>query len=170
MRRFTREKWDGRKTLKVRRAFKGAGRSFKPGDNFEWARYGVEPRRVRQLYEAGFLDHDDAPVFVAQPGAKRWSIEARVEPQSEQTPEPEPEPQPEPEPEPTPQPEPPPSPRMVTNYDEAEAERVYLSGLKRDELWGIADEEGAPRKLKSADQVEAIIQNRAETNHGTIDA
>ncbi len=156
MRRFTREQWDGRKVLKVRRAFKGAGRSFKPGDNFEWARYGIAPRRVRQLYEAGFLDHDDAPVFVAQPGAKRWSIAPTPEPQTEPTPDPEP-------------------PRMitnydVTNYDEAEADRAYLSGLKRDELWDIADEEGAARRLKSADQVEAIIANRAETNRGTIDA
>jgi hypothetical protein len=77
MRRFTREDWDGRKTLVVRRSFKGAGRTFAPGDAFEWKRYGVEPRRVRQLYEAGFLDHEDAPVFTAQPGAKRWSIQRR---------------------------------------------------------------------------------------------
>lgn len=156
MRRFTREDWDGRKTLVVRRSFKGAGRTFAPGDAFEWKRYGIEPRRVRQLYEAGFLDHEDAPVFTAQPGATRWS----VAPRGEEAPEPMPEPSPVVDP----------SPRMVTNYDEAEAERVYLSGLKRDELWDIADEEGAPRKLKSADQVEAIIQNRAETNHGTLDA
>ena len=141
MRRFTRPEWDGRKTLIVRRAFKGAGRTFAPADPFEWKRLGVEPRRVRQLYEAGFVDHEDAPVFVAQPGSARWSVTPRVEAE------------PEPEPKQTPEPVSDPSPRMVTNYDEDEAERAYLSGLMRDELWEIADEAGAPRKPKSAYQV-----------------
>jgi hypothetical protein len=152
MRRFTREDWDGRKTLVVRRAFKGAGRTFAPGDAFEWKRYGVEPRRVRQLYEAGFLDHEDAPVFTAQPGAARWSVAPRVEEASEPVTEPEPE-----------------------QVAEQVTEQVPddLDGLNRNELWEVAEREGAPKKLRADEQREAIRAHRvaaseASTEPGTL--
>jgi len=157
MRRFTREEWDGRKTLVVRRSFKGAGRTFAPGDAFEWKRYGVEPRRVRQLYEAGFLDHEDAPVFTAQPGAKRWSVAPRVEVEAASVAELEVVAEPE---------------QATEQVTEQVTEQAPddLDSLNRNELWEIADCEGAPRKLRADEQREAIRANRAETNHGTLDA
>jgi hypothetical protein len=46
----------------ARRAFSAAGRTFQPGDVFNWSRLSVSPRRVRQMYDAGMLMHSDEPV------------------------------------------------------------------------------------------------------------
>lgn len=163
MRRFTREEWDGRKTLVVRRSFKGAGRTFAPGDAFEWKRYGVEPRRVRQLYEAGFLDHEDAPVFTAQPGSARWSVRREVVAPEKVKPEQSPEfsavvlsdaQGEEPEPEPVAEPEP-------TTDD--------LDGLNRNELWEVAEREGAPKKLRADEQREAIRAHRVAASEASTE-
>ena len=155
MRRFSRPEWDGRKTLVVRRAFKGAGRTFKPADPFEWKRLGVEPRRVRQLYEAGFIDHEDAPVFVAQPGSARWSVTPRVDVEAASVAELEVVAEPE---------------QATEQVTEQVTEQAPddLDDLNRNELWEVAEREGAPKKLRADEQREAIRAHRgASTEPGT---
>ena len=50
------------KDLVVRKAFKSGGRQFLPGSVFSWRDHLVTPRRVSQMYEAGYLVHEDIPV------------------------------------------------------------------------------------------------------------
>jgi hypothetical protein len=46
----------------ARRAFSAAGRTYQPGDVFDWKRLSVSVRRVRLMYDAGTLVHSDEPV------------------------------------------------------------------------------------------------------------
>ena len=48
-------KFDPRKPLEVRVAFRWAGRDYSVGDPFNWRRNGIDHRRVRQMFEAGKL-------------------------------------------------------------------------------------------------------------------
>lgn len=46
----------------ARRAFSAAGRTFQPGDVFDWSRLSVSKRRVSLMYDAGMLMHSDESV------------------------------------------------------------------------------------------------------------
>lgn len=51
--------FDHRKPLLVRRQFKSAGRTLSPGEPFPWQRLALDVRRVRLLYEGGYVGHTD---------------------------------------------------------------------------------------------------------------
>lgn len=46
----------------VRRELRFAGRSFRPGEKFPWRRLACSPRRLRQLYDGGYLNTLDSVV------------------------------------------------------------------------------------------------------------
>ena len=57
---LTRQPFDpSKKKLLVRRDFRAGGRMLRHGSVFPWKRLGVTPRRLRQLYEAGFLHYEE---------------------------------------------------------------------------------------------------------------
>jgi hypothetical protein len=57
--------FDPSRPVVARRFFVAAGRHFNPGDSFDWTRLAVDQRRVRQMFEAGKLEHTPAePVAV----------------------------------------------------------------------------------------------------------
>jgi hypothetical protein len=58
---------DLNKPLVVRRFFVAAGRHLNPGDPFEWRRWAIDQRRVRQLFDAGKIMHGTATLASAEP-------------------------------------------------------------------------------------------------------
>lgn len=44
----------------VTRAFKTGGRRYDIGDPFDWKKLDINPRRLKQLYYAGFIEFKDA--------------------------------------------------------------------------------------------------------------
>ena len=48
------------KTLYCRKAFKGAGRTFLPGQVVDWKKLAMDTRRVRMMFEQRWLTHDDS--------------------------------------------------------------------------------------------------------------
>ncbi len=62
-RRIVERTFDPKQPLLVRRAFSAAGRTFQPGDDFDWRRLSVAHRRVSQMFDAGYLVHRDEVAF-----------------------------------------------------------------------------------------------------------
>jgi hypothetical protein len=118
--------------LVVRKTFTSAGRQLMPGDDFDWRRHFVTPRRVRQLFDAGYLDHPSETVSAAV---------------AADTPEPEPEPEAE-------------GTAVPADAASALPQDDGLDDLDMVRLREIADAEGAPYRVSRAAQREAIRENR----------
>jgi len=129
-----------------RGAIKANGRTYKPGEVIDWRKAGIDQRRMRQYFDAGWIEHE--PDSVAVP------LDA---PRPEPSPSPDPEPAPEPEPvaaEPSPEPD---------ESEPAEPETDDLDAIETmPELREIADAIGAPYKVSKVDQRQAIRDKRAE--------
>ena len=61
-RRLVERTFDPKKPLVARRDFVAAGRTFSPGDAFDWKRMAVAQRRVSQMFEANLVGHPDDAV------------------------------------------------------------------------------------------------------------
>jgi hypothetical protein len=57
MSRYERQILDNTKPLLVRKPFRANGRPFEVGAPFDWSRMVITERRVRQLFDAGFIHH-----------------------------------------------------------------------------------------------------------------
>lgn len=56
MSRFpTPRQFNAHRPLEVRIWFRWAGRDYEPGEPFNWKRYSIDQRRVRQMFEQGKL-------------------------------------------------------------------------------------------------------------------
>lgn len=131
--------YDPARPLVVRRFFVAAGRHFSPGDLFDRRKALVTPRRVRQLFDAGKLVHEDTVLTPAQQEIQDEAILATAAASTEaETPSPVAEPVMLPEPE-----------------DD-------LTNLNMKELRAIAEAEDAPTRTSRADQRAAIREHRAE--------
>lgn len=53
----TPETFDPSRPLVARRPFSAGGRNYANGDPFDWRRMAVSLRRVRQLFDAGYVRH-----------------------------------------------------------------------------------------------------------------
>jgi hypothetical protein len=53
------KEFDPTKPVYARRQFVANGRTYKPGDAFDWKRNAIVVRKVRQLYDAGKVFHGD---------------------------------------------------------------------------------------------------------------
>jgi len=88
-RAYQQRNFDPSRTVYVRKAFNGSGRHYQPNDVFNWKRLKVSQRRVRQLFDAGRLKHDEQEVQQDQradkPKSKR--IDTEDGPVSVQTPD-----------------------------------------------------------------------------------
>ena len=47
--------FDPAQPMEVRKSFRAAGRSFRPGEEFPWKKLAITQRRVQQMYEGGQL-------------------------------------------------------------------------------------------------------------------
>lgn len=54
---FSRETFNKAIPVYVRRNFKGAGRNWITGQLFDWKHGGLDVRRIRLLFEGGYLTH-----------------------------------------------------------------------------------------------------------------
>lgn len=61
-----REEFDIDRTLVARRPFSAGGRHFLRGQKFGWRRLSISQRRVRQMYEAGWLMYSEPVLSVAE--------------------------------------------------------------------------------------------------------
>lgn len=89
------------KTMVARKRFRTNGRAYGPGDVFSWRRLAVAPRRLRQLYDQGWITHQE-DWEAGQPKAAEPKVETKVAPQKvtkkvtkKASPKEEPEPEPE---------------------------------------------------------------------------
>jgi len=140
--------FDPSRPLVVRRFFAAAGRHFNPGDPFDWRRYAVDQRRVRLMFEAGKLMHPE-PTFaeharLSQPVIEVAAVGAILSP----APSIEQEMQDED------------IAATSTPLDDAVLIDDGLDALNMRELRDIAAAEGAPTRLRRADQREAIREHR----------
>jgi hypothetical protein len=56
---LTRSPFDIKREFVARKAFRTGNRKFTVGQRFPWKRMAVSERRVRQLYEAGWLTYPE---------------------------------------------------------------------------------------------------------------
>jgi len=62
---YVREVFNPKLPLFVKKSFKGAGRSFLPGQRFDWKRLSMNQRRVMLMFEQRYLTHED-PEFTVE--------------------------------------------------------------------------------------------------------
>ena len=74
----TSQPFDKARPVVVRRPFNENGRRRAPGETFDWQRMAIGLRRVAQLFEAGYLRHDDLPEPEPEPEPE---VEPEVEPE-----------------------------------------------------------------------------------------
>lgn len=137
--------FDPAQPVYVRRFLVAGGRHLDPGTAFEWRRWAISERRVRQLFDAGKLMHQAARGDAAvQPVAPQVSTkpEATDEPRVNV-------------PAPATEQQPP-----------APVENDGLDDLNMKELRAIAEAEGAPTRLRRDDQRAAIREHRRERAGG----
>ena len=138
-RAFTERAFDPNRPVCVnpRRTIKAAGRTFKGGEEIDWKRLGISQRRIRQFYDAVWLDHPESdqgrPLDSASPA-------------------------PAPAPAPTPTPQPSPEPYRPVLVTEPEDDLDQIDDMKA--LREIADQIGAPYKVSKVDQRAAIREHR----------
>ena len=125
----------------VRKFFVAAGRHWNPGDVFEWERLCVAQRRVKQLFDAGKLAHTDESTKSDWAGLQARESAAEITP----APAIEDEVQ---------------DDTILAAAAEPAALVDDLDGLNMKELRAIAAEIGAPYRLRSEDQREAIREAR----------
>lgn len=132
-RRIPQRVFDPARPLFVRRPFIANGRRYPIGATFDWRRASYDQRRVRQLFDAGRLDH----VPVAFPGAAG----------------------PSPVPDTSRPPEPATTPAAEEGSDPPPGDGLdYIDAMV--ELRQIAEAEGAPFRVSKADQRAAIREHR----------
>ena len=57
MGRYDRQVFDINKPFLVRKAFKANGRTFTNGMPFDWSHMAITARKVRVLFDSGYLSH-----------------------------------------------------------------------------------------------------------------
>jgi hypothetical protein len=74
-------KLDFKKPLYVQKAFKSGTRLFKLGELFNWKKIGVERRRVAQLFDVRYIDHDwETPAPPIEEKIKKLKKEVSIQP------------------------------------------------------------------------------------------
>lgn len=81
-RRLVERNFDPKLAVVARRSFNASGRHYGPGDTFDWRHLAVDQRRVRQMFDSGFLRHFEEEVDVPSPApvAPKPVIEPVFEP------------------------------------------------------------------------------------------
>ena len=143
-RRLVKETFDPSKKVVVRRPFTGGGRHYRPGDEFVWAHMAVTQRRVRQLYDAGYLYHingygDRHSMVKSSTAGSNFSPSAAFPPPAQEV------------------------GGSSENGSAVEDTQDDLSDLKMSDLREIAKSEGAEIKVSKVDQRAAIRENRNST-------
>lgn len=108
MSRYSPQNFDIKQPLFVRRPFNGNGRMWLPGMLFDWQHYAIAAHRVRALFRARYLKHEDPEELEVAPQEidPLPVLDPKVVPEPEPTPTPVPEPEPEVAPVHIPAPEP----------------------------------------------------------------
>ena len=60
MARLVFREFDASKPTYARRKFVANGRRFAPNDLFDWRKMAVSPRRAKQMFDAGWIKHDES--------------------------------------------------------------------------------------------------------------
>lgn len=66
MSRYSKESFNKNIPVYVRRKFNGAGRNWIPGQRFSWNKLALDVRRVRLLFDGGYLTHIQPEDFSAE--------------------------------------------------------------------------------------------------------
>lgn len=87
-RAYRERRFDAKRPVYVSKSFKGNGRNWQPGQYFDWHRMAISQRRVRQMFDAGKLKHDESDFEeqrVDNPGTQK--VHTEVGPVEVQTPD-----------------------------------------------------------------------------------
>lgn len=137
MARIPERKFDPARPVYARKTFTANGRKLTPGTELDWKKLAVDQRRVRNMFDTGYIGHDEPKAATASnPTDTHAAVKKIVE--DEVTPK-----------------------RIDEAYTpERKDDLDAIDDLK--ELRAIADEIGAPYKVSKADQRQAIRDKRAE--------
>lgn len=88
-RRFERTPFDPNRPVFARKPFTSGGRKLLPGDRLDWKRLSISQRRIRQMYDGGYLIHKDEEPQPAPEPAPLLDDPKPVTSETSEAPEPE---------------------------------------------------------------------------------